>query len=498
MTKKEVLPLFWYTMLMKRIEILLTAILLPLDALALLGGFSAAYYVRDEFGLLPAAPSIQNLATRLQYDTGAIFELSYSQYFHYLTYIIPMMLFVFAALGLYRLRNQKGGISTLLSVCMGVSVGIAGILLLFLLKKEFFLPRSTVLYSWVFCILAVLCVRAIKAAFQNLFYSWGWGLSRIGIIGEQEHRERFIRLLNQQGKGFAVIYSVTPAKVQEIIQSMPPHLDELVVLNQRYSASELELLRNGCMELGITFSFVPALFTQLQSRYQVRDLAHTPVLTVNPTPLVGWGRLQKRLFDVVGALMLLLLFFPLFLVISWAIVLTSPGPILYGHQRIGRGGTTITIYKFRTLHWKYCIGVGGGGEKHFEQLLQQREDLLKEWEANHKLRHDPRVSRVGSFLRKSSLDELPQLINVLRGDASLVGPRPIVREEVGKYGDEARLLFTVRPGITGLWQVSGRSDTSYAERIALDTHYIEHWSIWRDIAILGKTVAVLWKNHGAY
>lgn len=180
---------------------------------------------------------------------------------------------------------------------------------------------------------------------------------------------------------------------------------------------------------------------------------------------------------------------PLMGLLALAVRLDSPGPIFFKHQRIGLGGSDITIWKFRSMRHDAAACL--------EKYLQDPQ-LRQEWEENQKLRHDPRVTRLGRFLRASSLDELPQLFNVLTGDLSLVGPRPIVWDEVERYQDGFELYKRVKPGLTGLWQISGRSNTSYRLRVNLDAYYVRNWSVWLDIYILAKTPLELLKGQGAY
>jgi undecaprenyl-phosphate galactose phosphotransferase len=203
------------------------------------------------------------------------------------------------------------------------------------------------------------------------------------------------------------------------------------------------------------------------------------------------NRAIKFLFDILVSLLLL----PLFLLIVggiWlAIKLDSPGPVFYYHERIGQGGKPIRVWKFRTMYMD--------ARERLSALLEEDHEAREEWESNYKLKNDPRVTRVGRFLREVSLDELPQLINVLKGEMSLVGPRPVLQEELDCYYKEyADYYCLVRPGITGLWQVSGRSNTTYETRVWLDSWYVINWSIWFDLVILLKTVRVLVQKEGAY
>jgi len=198
----------------------------------------------------------------------------------------------------------------------------------------------------------------------------------------------------------------------------------------------------------------------------------------------------KRCLDICLALVGGILFSPIMIIIALLIKLDSKGPIFFRQKRIGLGGKEIYIWKFRTMVQN--------ADEILQEYFRKNPELKKEWEMNQKLINDPRIIKIGKFLRKTSLDELPQLWNVLKGDLSMVGPRPIIYEEIEKYQQAFELYKKVRPGITGLWQISGRNNLSYSERINLDTYYVRNWSIWLDIYILAKTPLEVLKCNGAY
>lgn len=198
----------------------------------------------------------------------------------------------------------------------------------------------------------------------------------------------------------------------------------------------------------------------------------------------------QRLFDIVGALVIIAFFLPLILIISLAVAVTSPGPVLFRQRRIGRGGSPFQCWKFRTM----VIDA----EERLVDLLTRDPEARAEWNRDHKLRSDPRITLVGNLLRKSSLDELPQLLNVLQGTMSLVGPRPIVLAECERYGRYFADYCSVRPGITGLWQISGRNDVSYRRRIAYDVIYSRRHSIALNFKILALTLPCVALQKGAY
>lgn len=203
-----------------------------------------------------------------------------------------------------------------------------------------------------------------------------------------------------------------------------------------------------------------------------------------------WNRAMKRLFDIVVAALLAIPAIPLAAAIALAILLETGGPVFFTHTRLGKGGRPFRLWKFRSMRT--------GAEGVLGQYFKRHPEMVSEWRANHKLKNDPRITRVGRWLRRSSLDELPQLWNVLRGTMSMVGPRPIVEEEIPKYGMALHQYERVQPGLTGLWQVSGRTDLAYRRRVDLDGEYIRNWSFALDLKIVCKTAHVVLRGHGAY
>ena len=194
----------------------------------------------------------------------------------------------------------------------------------------------------------------------------------------------------------------------------------------------------------------------------------------------------KRLIDIIGSLIGIILLSPIYIIIAILIKFDSPGKIVFGHTRKGKGGKDIKVYKFRTMY--------SNANEIFESFTyEQKEEYYK----NFKLDNDPRVTKLGGFLRKTSLDELPQLFNILKGDMTIIGPRPIVEKEISKYGNKAEKLFSVVPGLAGYWQANGRSDTTYEERVEMDMYYIDNMSFYLDVKILFQTAISVLKGEGA-
>jgi undecaprenyl-phosphate galactose phosphotransferase len=202
------------------------------------------------------------------------------------------------------------------------------------------------------------------------------------------------------------------------------------------------------------------------------------------------NRLIKKIFDMLLSTAMMPLLLPLIGILGAVIRWETPGPAIYAHDRIGENGKTFRCYKFRTMQ--------KDSEEKLLEILEKDEGIRSEWERNWKLKEDPRITTIGRFLRKTSLDELPQIFNVMKGEMSLVGPRPYLLREQNAVESQLHVICSIKPGITGLWQVSGRSNTGYEYRLKLDAWYVMNWSLWFDIAILFKTIRVVTKREGAY
>jgi Undecaprenyl-phosphate galactose phosphotransferase WbaP len=253
---------------------------------------------------------------------------------------------------------------------------------------------------------------------------------------------------------------------------------------------KIQELQNYYLSAFRYFVIVPESLGAINIWMSVRDFGGILGFATSHRLKMFWNLALKRAMDLVIVILGGILISPLLLLIAVLVKLSSPGPAFYAHTRIGLNGRQIKMYKFRSM----CADA----DKKLAELLENNPTAKKEWEKEHKLKDDPRITPLGNFLRKSSLDELPQLYNILKGDMSLVGPRPVTFEERQKYGTDFERIFSVRPGLTGMWQVSGRSEASYADRVMFDTYYLQSWSIWLDFWILYKTLGVVLNKRGAY
>ncbi len=241
-----------------------------------------------------------------------------------------------------------------------------------------------------------------------------------------------------------------------------------------------------------TVLFTPSIVGTPMGNLEISTLFVEQITVIkSKNNLSRWyNRMLKMVFDLVVTLIGTILISPILLILAIMVGISNGGGVIFAHKRIGRNGKVFPCYKFQTMV--------NNADEALEKYLKENPEARKEWEENFKLENDPRVTKLGAFLRKTSLDELPQVFNVLKGEMSLVGPRPIVQAEVEKYGENIREYYMVRPGITGMWQASGRSDTTYEERVFMDTWYVKNWSIWLDIKYLVRTFTVVIKREGAY
>ena len=242
----------------------------------------------------------------------------------------------------------------------------------------------------------------------------------------------------------------------------------------------------------IQYNFIPGEPEFYTGKNTIDVFLGYPMITVSQTPLIGWGEIAKRIFDTIISGILLIVLAPLFVLLIIMQKIFNPGPAFYISKRLSRYSEPIQLIKFRSMGAQY-----GKQDAADEFRAMGRDDLAEEYEKNRKVEHDPRITRFGNFLRATSLDELPQIFNVFRGDLSLVGPRPILPQEVKFSSARTALLHSVKSGVTGLWQVSGRSNLSFDERIELELFYAQNWSFWLDIKILFKTIGVVLRKTGA-
>jgi Undecaprenyl-phosphate galactose phosphotransferase WbaP len=426
--------------------------------------------------------------------------LGLTPYIH-LVPLLPAFLLVYAAIGLYsgislgspeelrRLTMSSVLVSLFLAV-LTLSFRGTGSVFTWTMAEALFL-------SVIFVPLTRVCLR-VKFANVN----W-WGYPTV-IFGDHVNAEAMIRtLVDEPGLGLKPIGLFSLAGNSGTVHGVPAltgsDLASLVSRIEGPAYAVLTACEASREELKPIIECYRRYFSHI---LVIPEFSGFSCLWVNPKNLGGLLGLEvyqqvfvpsrlilKRAIDLVLTTLILIAVAPLMLAIFVAIKLDSPGPALFGHRRIGRGGKEFRAWKFRSMI--------SGAEVVLKDHLARNPDARAEWAASQKLKNDPRVTRLGLFLRKCSLDELPQLWNVLRGEMSLVGPRPIVQDEVARYGMDFEKYKWVQGGLTGLWQVSGRSDATYAERVNYDCFYVHNWSVWLDLCILFRTIGTVLSRAGA-
>lgn len=379
---------------------------------------------------------------------------------------------------------------------------VLGMALAFVLRPLVY-SRLLLLEAGVGMIVLLSLDRIVVMVLQSRLRRKGIGVKRVVIVGAGEVGRRVIRtIVARRSLGYEIVGYVddNPQKgdgeigrikglgpVDTLAQIIDAEaVDEVIItLPWTYHRRILSVLRE-CERRNLLARIVPDFFQLSLRQVEISDLGGVPMISIHEIAFSRTALLFKRIFDVVGALLALTFFAPFLALIALAIKLDSPGPVIFSQERVGEGGRRFHIYKFRSMR--------KGAEEELERLreLNEADGPL------FKIRGDPRLTRIGVFLRHTSLDELPQLLNVLKGEMSLVGPRPPLAVEVEQYQPWHKQRISVPPGMTGLWQVSGRSELTFDEMVLLDIYYIEHWSPWLDFTILLRTIPKVVLGEGAY
>lgn len=428
----------------------------------------------------------------------------------YLETFVPLLLFfilVFALLGLYNARTHEQRFSELGRLLIGSFIGILFVISYgYITNKAVFPARLVTLYSFALAFFFVLLFRTFARGIRRELFAYGIGINNVLIVGDTRLSHDLIESLAQttvtgyrvQGVVGGVKHPLRPGAPYPQYKSFTEavgYLSQLhtIVQTELYadSAKNDEIL-NFSQKNHIAYRFVPGNNELFTGNIEVEIFHSIPVIAVHQTALIGWGRVVKRLFDLVFGGLALVIASPFMLVIALLVKLSDGGPVFFRHERLTRFNKPVRIFKFRSNLVAY-----NGLEPEAAFTKMGRPELIKQYRENgDQLANDPRVTAIGRFLRHYSLDELPQLFNVVRGDISLVGPRALVAYELEKYSQK-NLILSVKSGLTGLAQVSGRRDISFEERRKLDLYYVQNWSFWSDIVILVKTVWIVLFHKGA-
>jgi exopolysaccharide biosynthesis polyprenyl glycosylphosphotransferase len=415
---------------------------------------------------------------------------------------------VFQLRGLYRLPRWTNFLDEAVIIAGGATTAMA-IIILYSFLQRFFPSRLIFIYAWLLMIVLLISKRLLVRLARRVFWARGIGIDRVLIVGAGRAGQRIMQhIYSNPQLGYRVVGFVDSDPADENLGlatehrvERPPFLgppgavsnlieehdvSEVIIALSPADHRRIFQLIQECRQMDVSFTFLPDLFEMALDRVQIHEVAGLPLIELRETRIHGWNYAVKRAMDMAIASLVLIVTSPILALISLAIKVDSDGPIFLRQIRVGRNGQEFVCYKFRSM------------VKDAEKLKAQ---LMTQAGANgplFKLKDDPRITRVGRVLRRTSLDEIPQFFNVLLGEMSVVGPRPQVPSEVEEYEDWHFQRLQVTPGLTGLWQVNGRSDLSFDEMVKLDLYYAENWSPWLDIKLVLRTIPAVLFGRGAY
>ncbi len=467
---------------MKRSETLFSVVQVPVDYLMIVLAAVSVFHLRD---LLPQISDLLN---------PKVYSMTFKSFFGLSLFVTPLFLVVYAIEGLYAIRSARSFWRETLMVFRATSLGIVVIIIAVFLERDWFSSRFIILAGWFAATAYVSFARFFLRKIQRYYLvTKGVGVYRVLLIGGNGRVRRFAKMFTKHPElGYRAVDIMESASLHRIDSIREEKgIDEIIVCDQSITDDEQEKILDYCQIHNISFKYFP---TTLQtSRFALRIMNGEPLIEFLHTPLDGWGRVIKRIFDVVFSALLILVTSPLMAIVAVLIKLEDgSGPIVYKNERIGENGKKFLVYKFRYMKWKCCVT---HDNPDFEEALAFEKELIAKRSVRkgplYKIKDDPRKTKVGAFIEKYSIDEFPQFFNVFLGQMSLVGPRPHQKREVEKYREYHRRLLTIKPGITGLAQVSGRSDLQFEDEYRLDVYYIENWSLRLDIGICFRTAGAL-------
>lgn len=459
------------------------------DVLLINVAFGLAYYTRYELRILREIAA----ENYLPLSAYPLQELS----------VTLILLIVFALEGLYDRRRPNSWFEDVYTIAKGTFIGIATMIVIVFMAQPFFYSRLIFVYTGVFTVILLAGVRLVGRVARGQLRRRGVGTARTLVVGAGEVGRAVMRsAIALPDLGYQVIGFVDddPEKFTTDLGRFKAlgstydtarvvheqDIDVVIVTLPWVSHRKIMSIMEQCERERVQFKLVPDMFQMSLSQVGVDDIDGIPLIAVKDVSIPLWGLAVKRVTDVVVSSLGLLLLSPILITIGVLIKLDSPGPILFRQSRVGRGGRHFTVFKYRTMRQ--------GAEEEQESLA----DLNEASGPLFKVREDPRVTRVGRWVRRFSIDEIPQLINVLLGQMSLVGPRPPLPNEVAEYEEWHKKRLEVFPGMTSLWAVSGRSDVPFDEMVMLDIYYIENWSLRLDFTIILRTLPAVLTAAGAY
>ena len=464
---------------MKKSELFFALLLVPIDFAMIVAAAIFAYWFRFTPGVIEIKP--------------VLFDFPFEAYLKVAFLITPFFLLIFALEGLYSLRSTRSFWREF-KIVFSITVGMTLVILLIFLRREWFSSRFVILTAWLLAVLLVAVARYATNFIQRLLLVYkGYGVHRLVLVGKGSYCDTVCQKFKLNPDfGYKIIAQKNKIDINSLREiHRTKGIDEILVCDPEISMRELREASDFSNRNRIEFKFVPAILQSISTNFEIKVLFDEPIIVIKNTPLEGWGKIAKRIFDIFGSVFGIIITSPITLLTAIAIKLDSRGPIIFKNERVGHEGN-FNVLKFRYMKIEYCTGSQNPEHK---KALELETELIEKQSVRkgplYKIKNDPRKTKVGRIIEALSIDELPQFWNVLKGDMSLVGPRPHQPREVEKYETWQKRTLSIKPGVTGLAQISGRSDLSFADEARLDIYYIENWSLWLDIEILFKTFFVL-------
>lgn len=462
------------------------------DLVTLMLGFGLAYIVRVQFDPRPLVAHITS-----------------DQFFLTSIALIPLWIIVFGFLGLYSSRVYTKRMAEWGRLLVGAVIGILIVIgYSFVIDQPVFPARLVAVYAFIGSFVLLILGREVLREIRTILFRFGKGISRVLIVGNSlATRDIAAQLSDTRKSGYQIVaiagpksalppkfYGTQYSTVEHALAHLKAQRITTIIQTDLYDVDERnQKILAAARSNHINYCFIPGEAEFYSGKNMVDVFLGYPIISVHQTPLVGWGEVVKRIFDLIVTLMVLVVLSPILIMLIIAQKIFNPGPVFFVNKRLGRYAKPFGLYKLRSMKREYS---GQDAIQIFTSM--DRPDLVEQYRTHRKVPNDPRITAFGRFLRRTSLDELPQLFNVLRGDMSLVGPRPILPDELGFYKGRGALLHSVKPGMTGLWQVSGRDDLPFEKRVELELYYAQNWSFWLDIKILLKTLPAVFKKGSAH
>lgn len=451
---------------MKKADLFFNVLRLPIDFLMLLAAGLTTYLLRTQ---------ILDTFRPVLFE----FNLPLLKYAYLVLGVSLIFLLAYAVSGLYSMKTRMKRVEELMKIVVASSAAVLAVIIYIFLRQELFNSRFLVLGGWFFAIIFVGMGRLLIRQLQNFIVAkYDFGIHRVMVIGDDDATGKIISdISNNPHAGYRVAKHLTDPALAEVRAAMEnPGIDEVILTNTSYPAEKVVQLVDFCNENHLVFKFIPNIYQTLTTNFDVDSINGLPLIELRRTALEGWGKVAKRTLDVLGASAGLVMLSPVFVIVAFAVKWETDGPVFVRLKRVSRN-REFELIKFRSM-------VKNAEEiKASLVVFNERQDgpLFK-------MKNDPRITKVGRLIRKYRIDELPQFWNILRGEMSLIGPRPHQPDEIEKYEKHHKRVLAIKAGATGIAQVSGSSDLPFEQEVALDTYYIEHWSLWMDIKIMLKTV----------